>query len=143
MTKGTLMGIRHSLRNGGVNIYIEYGNSISGNLFAYDLQVRAGQAVTLVMNLDLNLRALNKASPTYNDADGLAQGKIRELRRLVISDNILVERLQEYLGTSEVRNGQRWEVIIILNGEHNFSVRPEYRQANAAQSLILHRITGL
>lgn len=123
-----------SLRKGGTQLHIAYGNTYSNNLCGHNLRVRTKPSLELSLDLNPNLRTRNKSENSCVDARELADGGIEGLRSVQLFDEYSLRRLGRLL--RRVRKvPSDWTLIIELEGCHVFVVRP--RHAPAANSLFL------
>ena len=102
--------------------------------------MRKGPPVTLALSLEKNFRTRSTGVGTYVDAKALADGGLRGLRLVQISDNHVLAGLRHYLQHTEDRTTP-WRLLVELRGEHAFDVEPEYRTIGAAEDLLL-RVVG-
>jgi hypothetical protein len=90
-------------------------------VFATYLKMRKGPPVTLALSLEKNLRTRSTGVGTYVDTKALADGGLRELRLVQISDNQVLAGLRHYLQHTEDRTTP-WRPLVELRGEHAFDV---------------------
>ena len=72
-----------------------------GKVFATDVRMRKGPPVTLALSLESNFRTRSEGVGTYLDAQALAEGGLRVLRLVQISDDHIVSRLRDHLQHTE------------------------------------------
>ena len=85
-----------TLRKGITHLYVEWGHA-HGKVFATDCRMLKGPPVTIALSLDKNFRARSTGSGTYIDAKALAEGGLREVRLVQISDQHILSGIRIYL----------------------------------------------
>lgn len=124
-----------SLRKGGTILHVAYGETYSNNLYGYEVRLRTEPSLELVIDLNPNLRTRNKSVNTCVDARELADGDIQRLKLVQLTDDYILKRLRRVLARARsVRDG--WILVLELEGNHAFRVRPRYDAAS--RSLFLH-----
>jgi hypothetical protein len=78
------------------------------------------------LNLETNLRTRSKNTGTYVDTESLANGEIRNLKSIELSQAQILSTLRNYLDDTENATPP-WRLIINLRGQYEFVVDPEYR----------------
>lgn len=127
-----------TLRKSAVSLFVEYGNTFSNNLWAYNLRARLNPQLEISADLNPNLRSRNRQENGYLDARELADGRISELKTFQVTDEYAMENLRKFLRGRDDIPGV-WCLRIELEGEHVFDVEPEYYQPTS--SLILRVIS--
>jgi hypothetical protein len=124
------------LKKGPIHIYLEYGNTHTGKLSAYDIHLRTSPRFELILDLNKNLRKRNKNSYTFIDANDLACGDIKNLKLVHLFDNYVLKRLMDTIQSMD-KIPDKWNLKINLNGEHNFIIEPELKGTDSGHSLLL------
>ena len=127
-----------TLYNGTTILYVEWGEA-HGTVFGTDFKMSKGPPVTLSLNLDRNFRASSATSGTFRDAQALAQGGVRDLRLVQISDeqislglHFLLEQLDD--------TSPPWRLLLNVRGDmHVVDVDPEFRAVGSEHELLLLR----
>jgi hypothetical protein len=125
-----------TLRSGTTVLFVEWGPS-RGKVFATDVKMREGPPITLAVSLEKNFRTRSTDEGAYLDAQALAEGGLRELRLVEISDDRILKRLRHHLEQIEEPTS-RWRLLINLRGQHEYDVEPEVRLLGASQDLLLN-----
>lgn len=125
-----------SLKKGRIRLYVEYGYTHTGNLFADDVRLRTSPRMELILDLNHNLRKRNKNSNTFIDASEMAGGEIDNLKLVQLFDNYTLERLRDTI-RSMAEIPEKWYLTIKLNGEHTFVIEPEFKGNGLGRSLYL------
>ena len=130
-----------TLRNGTTILYVAWGRAY-GTVFGTDCQMRKGPPVTIALSLDRNFRTRSTAAGTYRDALTLAEGGLRDLRLIQISDDQIILGLQFLVQHTEDTSSP-WHLLIQVRGhEHEFKVEPEFRPSGDEHDLLLLRVVG-
>jgi hypothetical protein len=130
-----------TLRHGTTIVYVEWGE-VYGTVFGTDFKMRKGPPVTLALNLDRNFRTRSTTTGTYRAADALAQGGLRELRLVQISDEHIFLGLQFLLQHTE-DTSPPWRLLLELRGNiHELAVDPEFRPSGDQHDLLLLRVVA-
>jgi hypothetical protein len=128
-----------TLRHGTTIVYLEWGQA-HGALFGTDFKMHKGPPVTFALNLDRNFRTRSTKAGTYRDAEELAHGGLRELRRVQISDEHISLGLDFLLQHTEEASPP-WRLLLELRGEtHEFHVEPDIRAAGNEHDLLVLRV---
>ena len=130
----------HTLRKTKTHVSLQYAHSFTNNLFAENTAAEAAETITLSFDLNCNLRGRNKQTNTYVDARDLADGDIDELESLQFDDKRVIQRISDMLSRYD-EVPETWRLIVQLDGEHRFDVRPEYRKQHEYQSITLHVVS--
>jgi hypothetical protein len=130
-----------TLHHGTTILYVEWGEA-HGTVFGTDFKMCKGPPVTLALNLDRNFRTRSTTAGTFRDAEALAQGGLRELRLVQISDEHISLGLQFLLRHTE-DTSPPWRLLLELRGNiHDFGVNPEFRPSGDQHDLLLLRVVA-
>ena len=122
MTPGELWW---GLRKGTAQLHVEWGAAQYGTVFATDLKMRKGPPVTIALSLEVSLHQRSKSSTPYLEAKGLAEGGIRALRLVQISDEYVISGLLDHLEHTDEFTPP-WLLVVTLRGEYPFRVTPQF-----------------
>lgn len=125
-----------TLRKTKAHVSLTYGHTFTNNLYAENIAAGIDDTVTVSFDLDCNLRTRNKQTNTYVDARDLADGDIARLETLQFDDDGVLKRISKMLDGIDPLP-ETWRLIILLDGKHEFDVRPEYNKINNYGSLTL------
>ena len=114
-----------TLRKEGAAIYVAYGLNPGANLYANGIQMKKGPPVTISMDLEANRSKRVKLASRRIDAEDLAE-KISELKSIELRDSHVLRNLRLHLKFTD-NPTPPWRLVLILEGEHDFRVDPEYR----------------
>tara|TARA_A100000171_G_C2105560_1_gene132119 strand:- start:143 stop:559 length:417 start_codon:yes stop_codon:yes gene_type:complete len=131
----------HTLRKTKAHVSLHYQHSFSNNLYAENIAAEIAETITLSFDLNCNLRGRNKQTNTYVDAKDLADGDIDELETFQFDDKRVIERISEMASRLNA-TPEIWRLIVQLDGEYRFDVRPEYREQHTYRSITLHVISN-
>jgi len=138
MTPGELWW---DLRKGTTQLYVEWGAAQYGTVFATQVRMQKGPPVTIALSLEVSLHQRSKSSTPYLEAKDLADGGLRTLRLVQISDEYAISGLTYHLGhTDDIT--PPWRLVIELRGQHEFQVDPEFRPLGSHQELLLRVVGG-
>jgi len=126
-----------SLMKGRINLYVEYGYTHTGNLFADNICLKTSPRMELILDLNHNLRKRNKNSNTYIDAREMERGEIHNLKLVQISDNHILERLSDTI-RSMAEIPEEWYLRIKLNGEYTFVIEHKFKDNALGRPQCLH-----
>ncbi len=112
------------LRRGATGLHLSYGETYTNNLFGHNVRVCLQPSLQVVLDLNPNLHKRNKATNSYIDARELADGAIKRIRLVQITDEYILKGLGRVLRQSRGAS-REWILIIELEGDHAFRVRPE------------------
>ena len=107
-------------------LHVEWGAAQYGTLFATHVRMQKGPPVTIALSLKVSLHQRSKSSTPYLEAQDLAEGGIRTLRLVQISDEHVISGLTYHLEHEEDVTPP-WRLLVELRGEHLFQVTPEFR----------------
>ncbi len=124
-----------SLRKTTSQIYVEYDHT-HATLFATDVRMQKGPPIAIGLDLEKNVRTHHTSVGTYVDAKALADGAIRQLKRVELHDEHVLTGLRHFLRDTGSETAP-WRLIVRLKGRHEFSVKPEYRNQGQGGVLIL------
>jgi len=125
-----------SLKKGRIGLYVEYGYTHTGNLFADDVRLRTSPRIELILDLNNNLRIRSKDSNTFVDASEIAGGEIDNLKLVQLFDNYVLKKLMDIIQSMDEIPDQ-WYLKINLNGEHKFLIEPKFIGIDSGRSLLL------
>lgn len=131
----------HTIRKTKTHVSCQYAHSFTNNLFAENTAAEATDTLTLSFDLNFNLRGRNKQTGTYVDARDLADGDIDGLESFQFDEKRVLERIFDMLMRYE-KLPKIWQLIVQLDGEHRFNVRPEYSKQHACQSITLYVVSN-
>ena len=127
-----------TLYHGTTILYVEWSDA-HGTVFGTDFKMCKGPPVTLSLNLDRNFRTRSTTTGTFRDAQALAQGGLRDLRLLQISDEQISLGLHFLLEHIE-DTSPPWRLLLRVHGDmYNFDVEPEFRGSGGEHELLLLR----
>lgn len=126
-----------TLKKGGVNVHVAYSKDFSNNLFVYNTQICVKPEFTLKFDFNPNLKTKTKTTNTYLDARDLAEGEIKELTLIQIDDNTMLKQISKILNMENLIP-DTWNLIIELEGEYSFKVKPEFQRIGSSHTLFLH-----
>ena len=115
-----------SLRKSGSPLHVGYGSTYSNNLIGKNFEYRVRESFEMRVDLSGNLRSRNTECFSYVDARELADGAVLELRRVEILEDQVLENLSRAIEQIDDPTGS-WLLIVVLDKEYRFEVRPEFR----------------
>lgn len=125
-----------TIRTTKAHVSLTYARTFTNNLYAENISAGIDETVTLSFDLNCNLRTRNKQTNTYVDARNLADGDIARLETLQFDDDGVLKHISKMLNGIDPLP-EIWRLIILLDREHEFDVRPEYNKINNYGSLTL------
>ena len=120
-------------------LYVEYRQTFSNNIFAYNTRISPGPDIEIRIDLNPNLRGRSKETNTYIDTRDLANGCIRKLKLIQIDETQIIDKMRSILKALP-EPPTTWSLLLELEQEWRFDVKPELKHVNDYQALCLHVI---
>ncbi|KKM07877.1 hypothetical protein LCGC14_1729530 [marine sediment metagenome] len=131
------MGNWITLRKGGNLLHLSYGHTFTNNLYGHNLQLRTHPEFEIKLDLSPNLRVRNKQSNCYYDARELSEGSITGLKCLQVDDRKSFKIIANALSRLP-KIPETWKLTLYLDCDWSFSVVPELKGPEGAESLFLN-----
>ena len=113
-----------TLKRGTVSIYMEYGDTHTGNLTVENIRLCVSSHLELALDLGKNLRTRHKGTGSFLDARSLADGDMADLRFIQIEDSSLLEQVEQELKQGAI-SVEDMTLRIDLERTWSFKVVPE------------------